>query len=75
MIVQPGGVYGPDDHSAVGKQINQFLDGKMPLIAFPDLGFNMIHVEDVATASCSLSTRARSASPTSLARRSPPCAG
>jgi nucleoside-diphosphate-sugar epimerase len=48
VIVQPGGVYGPDDHSAIGTQINQFLAGKMPMIAFPDLGFNMIHVEDVA---------------------------
>ena len=48
VIVQPGGVYGPDDHSAVATQINQFLAGKMPMIAFPDLGFNMIHVEDVA---------------------------
>ena len=48
MIVQPGGVYGPDDHSAIGKQINQFLAGRMPLIAFPDLGMNMVHVEDVA---------------------------
>ena len=48
MIVQPGGVYGPDDHSALGQQMNQFLAGKMPLIAFPDLGFNMVHVDDVA---------------------------
>ncbi len=48
VIVQPGGVYGPDDHSAIGRQMNQFLDGKMPLIAFPELGFNMVHVEDVA---------------------------
>ena len=48
IIIQPGGVYGPDDHSAVGAQINQFIDGKMPMIAFPDLGFNMVHVEDVA---------------------------
>ena len=48
VIVQPGGVYGPRDHSALGKQINQFLAGRMPLIAFPDLGFNMVHVEDVA---------------------------
>ena len=48
VIVQPGGVYGPDDHSSIGQQINQFLAGKMPLIAFPDLGFNMVHVEDVA---------------------------
>lgn len=49
VIVQPGGVYGPDDHSAIGTQINQFLAGRMPLIAFPDLGFNMVHVDDVAT--------------------------
>ena len=48
VIVQPGGVYGPDDHSAIGTQINQFLAGKMPLIAFPELGMNMVHVDDVA---------------------------
>jgi dihydroflavonol-4-reductase len=49
VIVQPGGVYGPDDHSAIGHQINQFLAGRMPMIAFPELGMNMVHVEDVAT--------------------------
>ena len=48
VIVQPGGVYGPDDHSALGKQMNQFLAGRMPMIAFPDLGFNLVHVDDVA---------------------------
>jgi dihydroflavonol-4-reductase len=49
VIVQPGGVYGPDDHSAVGTQINQFLAGRMPLMVFPDLGMNMVHFDDVAT--------------------------
>jgi dihydroflavonol-4-reductase len=48
VIVQPGGVYGPNDHSAIGKQLNDFLAGRMPMIAFPDLGMNMVHVEDVA---------------------------
>jgi nucleoside-diphosphate-sugar epimerase len=48
VIVQPGGVYGPDDHSAIGKQMNDFLNGRMPMLAFPDLGMNMVHVEDVA---------------------------
>jgi dihydroflavonol-4-reductase len=48
IIIQPGGVYGPDDHSALGSQINQFVAGKMPAMAFPDLGFNLVHVEDVA---------------------------
>jgi dihydroflavonol-4-reductase len=49
VIIQPGGVYGPDDHSAVGQQINQLVAGRLPAVAFPDLGFNMVHVEDVAT--------------------------
>jgi nucleoside-diphosphate-sugar epimerase len=48
VIVQPGGVYGPDDHSAIGTQINQFLAGRLPLLPFPEAGFNLVHVEDVA---------------------------
>ncbi len=48
VIVQPGGVYGPDDHSAIGATIHQMLDGKLPMLPFPDLGMNMVYVEDVA---------------------------
>jgi dihydroflavonol-4-reductase len=48
VIVQPGGVYGPDDHSAVGKQISDFVGGRLPLLPFPDLGMNMVHIDDVA---------------------------
>ena len=48
VIVQPGGVYGPGDHSALGSQMKQFMAGRMPMIAFPDLGMNMVHVDDVA---------------------------
>jgi dihydroflavonol-4-reductase len=48
VIVQPGGVYGPDDQSAPGKLMRQFLDGKLPAIMFPDTGFNMVHRDDVA---------------------------
>jgi len=48
VIVQPGGVYGPDDHSAIGQQMNQFLAGRLPLLPFPETGFNMVHVDDVA---------------------------
>jgi nucleoside-diphosphate-sugar epimerase len=48
VIVQPGGVYGPGDHSMVGKQMNDFLAGRLPLVPFPDLGMNLVHVDDVA---------------------------
>jgi nucleoside-diphosphate-sugar epimerase len=48
VIVQPGGVYGPDDTSQVADLLEQFLDGKMPLIPFPELGICLAHVEDVA---------------------------
>jgi len=48
VIVQPGGVYGPKDHSALGKQMLDLVAGRMPLVPFPELGLNMVHVEDVA---------------------------
>jgi dihydroflavonol-4-reductase len=48
VIVQPGGVYGPGDTSSIGQLLNQFLDGKMPLMPFPELGICLTHVEDVA---------------------------
>ena len=48
VIVQPGGVYGPEDHSALGTTISQFVDGKLPMLPFPDLGMNLVHVDDVA---------------------------
>jgi dihydroflavonol-4-reductase len=48
VIVQPGGVYGPGDHSAIGRQINQFLAGRLPLLPFPETGFNMVYIDDVA---------------------------
>jgi dihydroflavonol-4-reductase len=48
VLVQPGGVYGPNDHSALGRQMNQFLAGRLPLLPFPETGFNMVHVDDAA---------------------------
>jgi dihydroflavonol-4-reductase len=48
VIVQPGGVYGPDDHSSIGQLMKQFLAGRLPALTFPETGFNMVHVDDVA---------------------------
>lgn len=48
IIVQPGGVYGPDDPSELGNMIDQARTGKLKLRLFPEAGFNFIHVEDVA---------------------------
>lgn len=49
VIVQPGGVYGPGDHSELGNMIEQTRRGKLRMKAFPELGFNLVYVEDVAT--------------------------
>jgi dihydroflavonol-4-reductase len=48
VIVQPGGVYGPGDTSSIGRLLDQFLAGKMPLVPFPELGICLTHVEDIA---------------------------
>jgi len=48
VIVQPGLVYGPGDHAIVGTMIDQASTGKLPAKAFPELGLNMVFVDDVA---------------------------
>jgi len=48
VIVQPGGVYGPNDHSEVGNMIDQAARGKLPAKMFPDMGMMLTHVEDIA---------------------------
>jgi len=48
VIVQPGGVYGPNDHSELGNVIDQVRTGKMPAKMFPNAGIMLAHVEDIA---------------------------
>jgi dihydroflavonol-4-reductase len=48
VIVQPGGVYGPDDHSELGNLIDQTRHGKLFALPFPDTGINFVYVDDVA---------------------------
>lgn len=48
VIVQPGGVYGPGDHSELGNLIDQAATGKLPAKMFPSSGIMLCHVEDVA---------------------------
>jgi dihydroflavonol-4-reductase len=48
VIAQPGGVYGPDDHSELGNMIDQSRRGKLKLRMFPKSGFNFVYVEDLA---------------------------
>src|SRR5690349_9527802 len=48
VIVQPGGVYGPGDHSELMNMTKMVLAGKMPMVPFPDLGIVIVHVDDVA---------------------------
>jgi nucleoside-diphosphate-sugar epimerase len=48
VMVQPGAVYGPGDHSEVGNMIDQARTGKLKLKLFPETGLMLCHVEDVA---------------------------
>ena len=48
VISQPGSVYGPKDHSQVGRMITDAQRGRAKVMMFPDLGINMVYVEDVA---------------------------
>ncbi|MDP9243459.1 MAG: NAD-dependent epimerase/dehydratase family protein [Chloroflexota bacterium] len=59
LIVQPGGVYGPGDHSAIGGLMRQAAEGRLRALTFPDLGMNMVHVDDVAAGICLAHDRGR----------------
>jgi dihydroflavonol-4-reductase len=48
VIVQPGTVYGPNDHSAIGIQLEQAYRGRLPYRAVDDLGVTPVHVDDLA---------------------------
>ncbi|MDP9274850.1 MAG: NAD-dependent epimerase/dehydratase family protein [Chloroflexota bacterium] len=48
VIVQPGQVYGPNDHSAVGANFRMLAEGRLRYRAFEDLGLNLVHVDDLA---------------------------
>ncbi len=48
VVVQPGGVYGPGDHSELGNFIDQVRTGKLRAKVFPRMGFNLVYVDDVA---------------------------
>ena len=55
----PGGTYGPGDHSEIGAVVDQTRTGKLKLRVFPELGFNLGHVEDIATGIVSCATEGR----------------
>jgi len=48
VMVQPGGVYGPGDHSQLGTMIHQAATGKLKLKMLPDAGYLLAYVDDVA---------------------------
>lgn len=46
IIVQPGQIYGPGDHSLVGEQLDRAARGELRFKAFPELGLVLVHVDD-----------------------------
>ncbi|HEV2892090.1 MAG TPA: NAD-dependent epimerase/dehydratase family protein [Frankiaceae bacterium] len=48
VIVQPGAVYGPRDHSVIGDMVRKVAKGRLPAMAFPGFGVNAVHRDDVA---------------------------
>lgn len=48
VVVQPGAVYGPGDHSVPGDMIRKVARGRLPAVAFPEMGLTAVHRDDVA---------------------------
>lgn len=47
IIVQPGSVYGPGDHSEVGNVTRMYLRKRLPVKLFPETGLTFCYVDDV----------------------------
>lgn len=47
IIVMPGGVYGPGDHSLIAEVMGMFLRG-FPLVTGPETTLTFAHVDDIA---------------------------
>lgn len=48
VIVQPGGIYGPGDHTEMGGLLERATRGKIVLLPFGAVGLNFAYVDDVA---------------------------
>jgi nucleoside-diphosphate-sugar epimerase len=48
IILLPGVIYGPGDHSLIGQMMELFYRGRMLAIPGPDLTVTYAHVEDIA---------------------------
>jgi dihydroflavonol-4-reductase len=48
VVTQPGAVLGPHDHSVIGGMVRKVARGRLPAGAFPDMGVNAVHRDDVA---------------------------
>jgi dihydroflavonol-4-reductase len=49
VIVQPGTVYGANDHSGIGQQLKAAYDGTARYISFGSTGISVTHVDDIAS--------------------------
>jgi dihydroflavonol-4-reductase len=47
VIAQPGGIYGPGDHTEVGRLLERAARGKPVVLALASVGLNWVHVDDV----------------------------
>jgi nucleoside-diphosphate-sugar epimerase len=48
IVVQPGGIYGPGDHTEMGALLARAARGKPVLLPVGSVGLNWVHVDDVA---------------------------
>jgi dihydroflavonol-4-reductase len=49
VVAMPGQVYGPGDHTEIGRQLDGAFRGRLPYLALTDVGLCFVHVDDLAT--------------------------
>ena len=47
VVAQPGGIYGPGDHTDAGRLLERAVRGSPVVLALGSVGLNWVHVDDV----------------------------
>jgi nucleoside-diphosphate-sugar epimerase len=48
VMIESGGVYGPEDHSVIGDLLELYVRGRLPVLPDRDTAFTLVYVDDVA---------------------------
>jgi dihydroflavonol-4-reductase len=48
VVIQPAGIYGPNDHSELGDLLRRYIRNRLPAMVLPETAVNLVYLDDAA---------------------------